>query len=191
MSRSGSHVPRRRRGGQRAARRHRGAAPAQPGNGVHGDGPRSGRSKSPLPCEPARGPGRPGAHQFEPSRVVGHALDRERAFARSRQQAQIMPVRSAATAPSWTEGTAPSGGYAGGLSGGSAAGWRSVRSSSRGGCRPPTTAPAGRGFIAIVRVHGGGPPGPGAGGQCGPSCQMPMTLPAGSRIVATRRFPSG
>jgi hypothetical protein len=55
------------------------------------------------------------------------------------------------------------------------------------------------GLIRAVPLVGASPrlcvsmavPGPGAGGQCGPSCQMPMTLPAGSRMVATRRFPSG
>jgi hypothetical protein len=30
-----------------------------------------------------------------------------------------------------------------------------------------------------------------AAGQRGPACQMPMTLPAGSRMVAIQRFPSG
>jgi len=30
-----------------------------------------------------------------------------------------------------------------------------------------------------------------AADQRGPACQMPMTLPAGSRMVATQRSPSG
>ncbi len=46
--------------------------------------------------------------------------------------------------------------------------------------------PAAAALLPIVDVRQGPP-----AGQRGPSCQMPMTLPAGSRMVAIQRFPSG
>ncbi len=46
--------------------------------------------------------------------------------------------------------------------------------------------PAAATLLPIVDVQQGPP-----AGQRGPSCQMPMTLPAGSRMVAIQRFPSG